>query len=78
MTPRKDRNPDAITLTVAARMLELGKARVARLRREGLLTHLPSIPTYSRADVEVFIDNPWLNGAKQHTYSASATIGSPN
>lgn len=28
----------------------------------GLLTQLEGYPSYSRADVQEFIDNPWLNG----------------
>lgn len=62
MTPRKHRDPDAITLTDAASMLGLPEVTVTRLRREGLLSRLPGYPSYSRSDVREFIDNPWLNG----------------
>lgn len=62
VTPRKPRDPDAITLAEAARLLGLTEIRVTRLRREGLLRRLPGYPSYSRSDVREFIDNPWLNG----------------
>jgi hypothetical protein len=62
VTPRKPRNPDAITLAEAARLLGLTEIRVTRLRREGLLTRLAGYPSYSRTEVEAFIDNKWLNG----------------
>jgi hypothetical protein len=64
VTPRKPVDPDAITLTEAADMLGLSTMRVTRLRREGLLVRLEGHPSYSRGDVEEFIDNPWLNGAQ--------------
>jgi hypothetical protein len=57
-------NPDAITLAEAAHLLRLSEIRVSALRREGLLTRLDGYPSYSRADVQEFIDNPWLNGAQ--------------
>jgi hypothetical protein len=62
VTPRKSVDPDAITLNKAARMLGMSEIQVSRLRREGLLIRLPGLPSYSRADVEEFIDNPWLIG----------------
>lgn len=62
VTPRKPREPDAITLAEAASLLGLTEIRVTRLRREGLLNRLPGYPSYSRSDVQEFIDNPWLNG----------------
>lgn len=62
MTAHKPRNPDAITLAEAAQLLGLSEIRVTRLRREGLLTKLDGYPSYSRSDVEAFIDNPWING----------------
>ncbi len=62
MTPRKRRNSDAITLAQAAELLGLSEIRVTRLRREGLLVKLSGYPSYSRSDIEVFLDNPWLNG----------------
>ena len=62
MTPRKPRDADAITLTEAAELLRLTESRVVRLRREGLLARRDGYPSYSRADVEEFIDNPWVNG----------------
>lgn len=62
MTARKPRHPDAITVAEAALMLNLSEDRVTRLRREGLLVRLDGHPSYSRADVQEFIDNPWLNG----------------
>jgi predicted XRE-type DNA-binding protein len=43
-------------------MLGLSEVTVTRLRREGLLIQLDGYPSYSRADVQEFIDNPWLNG----------------
>lgn len=43
-------------------MLGLSTLRVTRLRREGLLVRLKGYPSYSRLDVEAFVDNPWLNG----------------
>jgi hypothetical protein len=64
MTARKPYNPDAITLAEASRMLALSPLRVAGLRREGLLVRLPGLPSYSRSDVQAFIDNPWLNGTQ--------------
>ncbi|QGG39896.1 type IV toxin-antitoxin system AbiEi family antitoxin domain-containing protein [Aeromicrobium yanjiei] len=62
MTAPKPRNPDAITLAEAAQLLGLSQIRVTRLRREGLLTRLDGYPSYSRSDVQAFIDNPWING----------------
>lgn len=62
VTPRKPRDPNAITLREAADMLGLSEVRVTRLRREGLLVRLQGTPSYSRTDVQEFIDNPWLNG----------------
>jgi hypothetical protein len=62
VTERKRPDPDAITLAEAAELLELSEIRVTRLRREGLLIKLPGYPSYSRADVHAFRDNPWLNG----------------
>jgi len=61
VTPRKPVDPDAITLAQAAALLGLTEIRVTRLRREGLL-RLEGYPSYSRTDVQEFIDNPWLNG----------------
>ena len=43
-------------------MLGLSEVTVSRLRREGLLIQLDGYPSYSRTDVQEFIDNPWLNG----------------
>ncbi|MEV7395691.1 hypothetical protein [Aeromicrobium sp. NPDC092404] len=64
MTPRKPRDPDAITLAQAAELLRLSEIRVTRLRREGLLIQLSGYPSYSRSDIEEFLDNPWLNGVQ--------------
>jgi DNA-binding transcriptional MerR regulator len=64
MTARKPRNPDAITVAEAAQLLGLSQFRVTRLRREGLLTKLDGYPSYSRSDVQAFIDNPWINGVQ--------------
>jgi hypothetical protein len=55
-----DGDPDAISLTEASHLLGLGQLRVTRLQREGLLTRLPGQPSYSRADVLAFADNPWV------------------
>ncbi|NRQ51568.1 hypothetical protein [Aeromicrobium stalagmiti] len=62
MTSRRLVNPDAITLAEAAEMLGMSEVTVTRFRREGLLITLEGLPSYSRADVQEFIDNPWLNG----------------
>jgi hypothetical protein len=64
MTPRKPVDPDAITVSEAASMLGLSPIRVAGLRREGLLIRLAGYPSYSRSDIQAFIDNPWLNGTQ--------------
>lgn len=64
MTPRKPVDPDAISLAEAAGMLGISDMRATRLRREGLLVKLDGYPSYSRKDVQEFIDNPWLNGAQ--------------
>jgi predicted XRE-type DNA-binding protein len=58
------RNPDAITLAEAAQLLGLTEMRVSALRREGLLVRLRGYPSYSRVDVQEFIDNPWIDGAQ--------------
>jgi hypothetical protein len=57
-------NPDAITLGEAARLLGLSEIRVSALRREGFLARLDGHPSYSRSDVQEFIDNPWINGTQ--------------
>lgn len=62
MTRPKPRDPDAITLSEAAGLLGMPETTVTRLRREGLLVRLDGYPSYSRADVQEFLDNPWLNG----------------
>lgn len=64
VTPRKPVDPDAITLEQAASMLALSTLRVTRLRLEGLLIRLDGYPSYSRSDIQEFIDNPWLNGVQ--------------
>lgn len=64
MTPRKPRDPDAITLEEAAALLGLTPFRVTRLRREGLLVRLEGHPTYSRSDVQEYLENPWLTGVQ--------------
>jgi excisionase family DNA binding protein len=64
MTAPKPRDPDAITLVEAAKLLSISTHRVTQLRRDGLLLRLPGYPSYSRADVENLIDNPWLNGSQ--------------
>jgi hypothetical protein len=63
-TPRKSSDTDAITLSEAASMLAMTDVTAARFRREGLLRRLDGYPSYSRADVQEFIDNPWLNGVQ--------------
>lgn len=62
MTPRKPVDPDAINLATASKVLGLSEHQVTRLRREGLLIRVAGYPSYSLADVQAFIDNPWLNG----------------
>jgi hypothetical protein len=62
MTTPPTHDPDAITATQAAELLGLSEIRVSRLRREGLPVRRDGHPSYSRADVQAFIDNPWLNG----------------
>lgn len=62
MTAPKPVNPDAITLAKAAAMLGRSEVQVTRFRREGLLVRLEGYPSYSRADVQAFIDDPWING----------------
>jgi hypothetical protein len=64
MTPRKIRDLDAITPAEAAQLLGMPETSVTRLRREGLLGRLEGYPSYSRADVQGFLDNPWLNGVQ--------------
>lgn len=64
MTPRKPQNPDAITLAEAAEVLGMPETTVTRLRREGLFVQLEGYPSYSHADVQEFLDNPWLNGVQ--------------
>jgi excisionase family DNA binding protein len=70
MTAPKPRNPDAITLAEAAAMLNTTTHRVTQLRRNGLLICLDGYPSFSRADVQKFIDNPWLTGSQ-----AAAVLG---
>lgn len=60
VTPRKTRDPDAITRKTAAGLLGISEIQITRLRRDGLLIRLAGVPNYSRADVQAFIDNPWL------------------
>ena len=60
----KPANPDAITLAEAAEVLGMSEVTVTRFRREGLLVTLEGLPSYSRADVQEFINNPWLNGVQ--------------
>lgn len=60
VTPRKTRDPDAITRKTAASLLGITEIQTTRLRRDGLLIRLTGVPNYSRADVQTFIDNPWL------------------
>lgn len=62
MTRPKPVDPDAITLAEAAQLFGMSEVTVTRFRREGLLIRLAGYPSYSRADVQEFIDNPWLNG----------------
>lgn len=62
VTPRKPVDPDAITLATAAELLDISEHQVTRLRRQGLLIRLDGYPSYSRSDVQAFIDDPWLNG----------------
>jgi predicted XRE-type DNA-binding protein len=62
MTPRHPVNPDAITLAQAAALLGISELRVSRLRREGLLVRLDGYPSYSRSDVQQYLDDPWLSG----------------
>jgi excisionase family DNA binding protein len=64
MTAPKPRDPDAITLAEAAAMLSTTTHRVAQLRRDGLLVRLDGLPSYSRADVQQLVDNPWLTGTE--------------
>jgi len=42
-------------------MLSMSEVTVTRFRREGLLVRLSGLPSYSRSDVQAFIDNPWIN-----------------
>lgn len=54
---------DAISRAVAAAVLGVGEESVARLRREGLLNEVRGgRRVYSRAEVEAFAADPWLNG----------------
>lgn len=62
MTPRKPVDGDAINQAAAADLLGVSEYLVAKLRREGLLIKLVGYPSYSKTDVQAFIDNPWLNG----------------
>lgn len=65
MTTRLPRDPDAITRAEAAALLDIGEDAVRRLRREGLLEReLGGRRLYSRAEVEAYIADPWLNGAQ--------------
>lgn len=45
-------------------MVELSTMRMRRLRRKGMLAKLEDYPSYSHANLQVFIDNAWLNGAQ--------------
>lgn len=62
MTRPRRRAANAITRTEAAGLLGLSTAQVTRLRREGLLGTLDGYPSYSLADIENFIEDPWLTG----------------
>ena len=54
---------DAIGRAEAAAVLGVGEESVARLRREGLLNEVRGgRRMYSRAEVEAFAADPWLNG----------------
>jgi excisionase family DNA binding protein len=71
MTRRKEPNPDAITLTAAADLLDLPTWTVTWLRSEGLLgPRLEGNPSYSRSAVEAFLANPFINGS-----SAAKVLG---
>jgi hypothetical protein len=65
MTQRKPRDPEAITLAQAAQLLDMPETTVTRFRREGLLAHLEGDPSYSRADVQEFIDNRGSAGSRR-------------
>ena len=43
------------------------------LRREGLLVGLGGFLSYSRSDVQAFLDNPWIN-ARQADVDENASI----
>lgn len=64
MTPRKPRDPDAITRDQAAHVLGLTPDQVTRLRRHGLLVDLGTYPTYSLDDVLEVAADPWLDGVE--------------
>ena len=70
MTPRKPVNPDAIAQARACELLNMKPKTVQRLRRQGLLVTLPGYPSYSLADVQAFVEDPWLNGSQ-----AAAVLG---
>lgn len=45
-------------------MLGVSPGSVSRLRRHGLLVSLDGKPSYSRADVQAVVEDPWLDGAQ--------------
>jgi len=65
MTATQDPDPDSITRTEAAALLDVGVDTVTRLRREGLLTQsLGGRHLYSRTEIEAFATNPWISAAE--------------
>ena len=70
ITRRLPLDADAINRAEAATVLGVGEALVARLRREGLLSEVRGGRCmYSRAEVEAFAADPWLNGVGAGTGS---------
>lgn len=64
MTPRNPVDPDAITRAEAAALLGISEDSVSRLRREGLVGTREGLPSYSRAEVVAYLNNPWLTGVQ--------------
>lgn len=62
MTLPKPPNPDAISRKQAATLLGVGERTVRRYRRDGLLGELDGYPSYSLAEVQAILADPWLSG----------------
>ena len=64
MAPRNPVDPDVITRAEAAALLGISEDSVSRLRREGLIGTREGLPSYSRAEIVAYLNNPWLTGVQ--------------